>query len=735
MKAQIEILSCSLIGSGEGFALVDADVIFNDQGFPYIPAKRIKGLLKESALEISEILGLGNAPVYSIFGKDGFQEAKLTIYNFYLPNFETLSKEISCLKNYTASGLPQLLSHQNIVSYYTTFIQQTAVEEGIAKDTSLRTYRVLKPPLKFEGEILGDNLDLFEKAVLYLAFINLRKIGTRRNRGFGKVKASIGLFEDLEKALEIIEKSKKQPPFLSPQEMEKKEVSIRPSQDLGKLEFTIRCLLPVVISRQYGDQNTVSTDKYISGSALRGAILNYIFQNFKISETLNEHFLANLFFSPAYPYKNGNIFYPTPLALQTLKNDRSNAFNVLSESHKLSEKTTPLREFASIDENCETYTPHTLTNFHNTRDRLLGHSYEDIEGGIFYYEAIAENEIFKGYILGDKNFLELIKEKLDGQRLKIGKSKSAQYGTIEIKFENKLNESNIGEEDMDDEFYIVAISPIVLYNENGISDPSARTLQNYLLEYFCCNVEIKESISKTTFVESYASLWKSKTQRDYAIAEGSTFKLKFFNKLSPHQIDDLKNKGIGEKLEQGCGKILLFRDFNDSYSVKKVEEPQNRQPFKIEETIKVSEPLIKELLKEALYRSAESLGFTAAEDDKKEVRGKLTGHFVSRIRSIVEGSRSEEEIKQKLSQCKGPAKKKLEDFRVKELIKRPTLQEALVNIENIKNKIKSDIKLEPKDMINDLIENLSFELFKKFWISFLTTVKVILKDQVQSNAK
>ncbi len=150
MKAQIEILSCSLIGSGEGFALVDADVIFNDQGFPYIPAKRIKGLLKESALEISEILGLGNAPVYSIFGKDGFQEAKLTIYNFYLPNFETLSKEISCLKNYTASGLPQLLSHQNIVSYYTTFIQQTAVEEGIAKDTSLRTYRVLKPPLKFE---------------------------------------------------------------------------------------------------------------------------------------------------------------------------------------------------------------------------------------------------------------------------------------------------------------------------------------------------------------------------------------------------------------------------------------------------------------------------------------------------------------------------------------------------------------------------------------------------------
>ncbi len=101
----------------------------------------------------------------------------------------------------------------------------------------------------------------------------------------------------------------------------------------------------------------------------------------------------------------------------------------------------------------------------------------------------------------------------------------------------------------------------------------------------------------------------------------------------------------------------------------------------------------------------------------------------------MEGSRSEEEIKQKLSQCKGPAKKKLEDFRVKELIKRPTLQEALVNIENIKNKIKSDIKLEPKDMINDLIENLSFELFKKFWISFLTTVKVILKDQVQSNAK
>ena len=45
MKITIKLLSDALINSGEGFgAIIDSDVVFDDIGLPYIPAKRIKGL-------------------------------------------------------------------------------------------------------------------------------------------------------------------------------------------------------------------------------------------------------------------------------------------------------------------------------------------------------------------------------------------------------------------------------------------------------------------------------------------------------------------------------------------------------------------------------------------------------------------------------------------------------------------------------------------------------------------
>lgn len=40
----LELLSDTLIGSGEGWgATIDTDVVFDDFGLPYIPARRVKG--------------------------------------------------------------------------------------------------------------------------------------------------------------------------------------------------------------------------------------------------------------------------------------------------------------------------------------------------------------------------------------------------------------------------------------------------------------------------------------------------------------------------------------------------------------------------------------------------------------------------------------------------------------------------------------------------------------------
>ena len=63
LNYQIKIIlkSDTLIGSGEGFgSIIDTDVVFDDLGIPYIPAKRVKGIMLESAEELNEMFHVLN---------------------------------------------------------------------------------------------------------------------------------------------------------------------------------------------------------------------------------------------------------------------------------------------------------------------------------------------------------------------------------------------------------------------------------------------------------------------------------------------------------------------------------------------------------------------------------------------------------------------------------------------------------------------------------------------------
>ena len=51
-KLRIQLKSDLCAASGEGLgSLIDTDVCYDKYGFPYIPSKRIKGLLREAFME------------------------------------------------------------------------------------------------------------------------------------------------------------------------------------------------------------------------------------------------------------------------------------------------------------------------------------------------------------------------------------------------------------------------------------------------------------------------------------------------------------------------------------------------------------------------------------------------------------------------------------------------------------------------------------------------------------
>lgn len=190
---ELTLKSDALIGSGEGYgAIIDSDIVFDDLGIPYIPAKRIKGCLRASADELSEIFRSAKidypVKISKTFGCPGQKQATPVYFsNLVIKEYEKSRKWLEYLtQEYSA-----ILSKESILSTFTEIRQQTAIDEkeGVADEHSLRTIRVLKKGLTFSGEVLIED-DSVTKS-LALACLNLRHLGTKRNRGFGEVEVKL----------------------------------------------------------------------------------------------------------------------------------------------------------------------------------------------------------------------------------------------------------------------------------------------------------------------------------------------------------------------------------------------------------------------------------------------------------------------------------------------------------------------------------------------------------------
>ncbi|MFN3531844.1 MAG: RAMP superfamily CRISPR-associated protein [Candidatus Brocadia sp.] len=215
---RIKLLSDALINSGEGFgAIIDSDVVFDDVGLPYIPAKRIKGCLRDAARESCEMLK--NAQVISFFNlnktKDGEyqiiedvfggpgRESPAPVYFSHLTidDYEKNRQWLEYLRdtytkkhtdNHSKEYRTGILTRDSVLATFTTIRQQTAISnEGVADEHSLRTIRVLKKGIVFYGEIHSLKNDPDTAKLLALGCLNLRRLGTKRNRGFGEVECKL----------------------------------------------------------------------------------------------------------------------------------------------------------------------------------------------------------------------------------------------------------------------------------------------------------------------------------------------------------------------------------------------------------------------------------------------------------------------------------------------------------------------------------------------------------------
>ena len=208
MKIKIELLSDLCTYSGETYnSTVDTDVVYDQYGIPYIPAKRLKGCLREACIELVDFEIMKDEEFKKLFGYEGSNQSAFSLSNAYLLNYDSMVCELKNAKE------KETITAQKVLDLFTYTRYQTAVnlEDGTAQKNSLRAMRVVKKGLIFEAELnwnhLNVNVDSTEYGILKKAASIVKHIGCGRTRGLGLVDIKLDATESKETDKVLFEES------------------------------------------------------------------------------------------------------------------------------------------------------------------------------------------------------------------------------------------------------------------------------------------------------------------------------------------------------------------------------------------------------------------------------------------------------------------------------------------------------------------------------------------------
>ncbi|MEI2694070.1 MAG: RAMP superfamily CRISPR-associated protein [Saprospiraceae bacterium] len=624
MKVKLTTISSLLCSTGESSAHIDADIRFDQYGLPYIPGKTFKGLLRECASEVCELSGFSdektNLILNNLFGQSGSNEIVRPIYN----NLQLLDYRDVCndIKNLNGK-----LHYRDVQNYFTVFRRQTRIgENGTASGKSLRTYRLLKMGFQFEGII--ENTHYFsgkeELKVLSRALLQLRYMGLRRNRGFGKV--------------QIVYKT-------LPIQLNGVKFDVNSFQRISgkfKLSFCLRNLSSLQFSKPIGDQNTVGTEDFIPAQNIRGLVASLLAKNVN-GELHRSELFQNIILNGNTKYISGfpivkNIYTSiAPLALgydKHKKVEERKVFNMLEDS-KVANKPYKGWFFKTLENGLEVYNrfnTETVFSFHASRqtsdERVAGRSSEKV-GGIYYYEAIEKDQKFHASIYGSHENLEIIQflfEQSQGMH-RMGHSKSAQYAVIKIsncRIEEINLPSNIIKIQKGSQFYLVFQSPVIIHNQFGMAIADGDLLESEF-QKMGFELVIKDMRSAVCWVENYIQIWNCKTPREQAFGMGTTLKVEALNDV------EFENGKLylGERLNEGYGTLQYYSELPHGLKVNTANiQNIGSEPSKIVKSSIVNNILAskKKILQD------EKIKLKACDAAIKVDNTKISNHLIARLR-------------------------------------------------------------------------------------------------------
>lgn len=163
---------------------LDALVVKNADGFPYIPGKTLKGLLREAAVQMLELKGENTQEsrfITELFGY--FDEEKVEVSKIHTKGTAFFSNAV------LSSELRKEAKESGLVDYFFRDMASTAIgENGIADKGSLRRMETVIP-CELVATISG--VDEKYEAELIQCLKYIKRLGQNRHRGLGRCKFEV----------------------------------------------------------------------------------------------------------------------------------------------------------------------------------------------------------------------------------------------------------------------------------------------------------------------------------------------------------------------------------------------------------------------------------------------------------------------------------------------------------------------------------------------------------------
>lgn len=744
-QGEIHITLYSDLCPGNGYSYygtIDSEAEHDEFGLPFIPARRLKGCLRECA-ELLRDSGLwgksneesGETKKYTdtlnyLFGVSADVCTKgIRIENAYISGYEQIKKDLKLLQE--NKEFQKYIYPDEVLDIFSDVKAQTKMENGVADDNSLRFTRIIHQFSPFNKE---NRLEFIAKVEypegqeekLRQICKALRHIGMNRNRGLGCVKCE---FKAEYEAANIKDEIKFN-----------ENVVINENSD-QKLNITIffENLGPMIISGD--DKNT--TLNYIPGKAVLGALAGTYLS--EAGHSADDEEFVRLFLNGDTIYSDFNIsdgvhiFDPAPSFLNKLKKSKKYV-----NSLRYSEKQVSANK--DYDTNNKDYDPangnqpkklkgkyiYLEINEDNNKDnrklleyepkqRIIYHHRRGNDALLYSQTALKEGQIFGGNIICNSKDYKLLLGLLKNTNFSFGKSKTAQYGKCHIikGFVDELFKKDTKFQVKKDEvIYVSLASKGIFSGEYGYTQESKKVYQIIGEQLGLLNKEadISEKIGEiqgeekeypfcsiqSAMIYGYSGVWNLRKPPIAGIESGSTF----IYRVAENK--DIDKYYVGERNLEGFGKVNLYREdvlpYELNIEVKNSNTENNdTKTENIDDTLKNLSEGVREILKQSLYKvlyqnMLERI-LTEMADDSNKLR--MSPSTIGRVNLMV---------KETLPKNEDETKDKYNDF-VKRVasIKRDTEREEVLKVvsrflESVPSKEKENVDLDIKKMLGESLD-------------------------------